>query len=91
MHTVKEKDTLPRRVIVKRIVSSRYAENLRPLSWDERKEGEDTIESGDGATVKLLSDGQQSPPKPGWVLLLTSGDDSVGYRWTLYGIRPTEQ
>ena len=77
---------IPERVIVSTIQSSRYRGNIRPQSWDERVEGIDTIVTTDGRTLRLKSDGQQSPPQVGWVILLSAGDDQSGYVWTLYGI-----
>lgn len=59
---------------------------FRPDSWDQRSEGIDIIRTTDGEVVKLLSDGMQSSPKPGWVLMLRNGDPADGMRWTLYGI-----
>ena len=79
---------LPVRVEVKSIVSSRYPNHTRPLDWNARVAGRDVIETADGLSLTLWSDGQQSPPKPGWVILLTNGSEDPGYRWTLYGIRP---
>ena len=81
---------LPHRVEVKRLLSSRYAAMgrvVRPESWDERHEGGDIIEIADGTRLLLKSSAMQSPPKPGWILMLTAGDARGGYVWTLYGIR----
>lgn len=75
-----------KRVTVSEIVSSRYPSNTRPEKWDERRSGVDTIRTSDGQILKLLSDGQQSPPLPGWSILLRGGDDVRGFEWTLYGI-----
>lgn len=77
---------LPARVRVSKIVSSRYNDNTRPLVWDERKSGQDVIETQDGLKIALQSDGGQSPPKAGWTILLRSGDANQGYDWTLYGM-----
>lgn len=76
----------PHRVVVEHLVSSRYRCGRRPQSWDLRVEGIDVIRNSAGEELRLLSNGQQSPPKPGWTLILTSGDSSGGFRWTLYGI-----
>jgi len=79
----------PARVIVKEIVSCRYGAlppTGRLQSWDERKEGVDVVRLADGSTVKLWSDGQQSTPLPGWVIMITGGAPSDGYHWTLYGM-----
>lgn len=78
------------RVKVSKLISSRYAGNVRPESWDLRTAGTDTIETEDGRTLKLLSDGQQSPPRPGWQLVITGGDGAEGYTWTLYSMPHAE-
>jgi hypothetical protein len=79
----------PQRVEVSEIISSRYPDHVRPVSWDLRKAGFDLVKSSGGQTIKLVSDGGQSPPHPGWVILLTGGDASSGYSWTLYGMPRT--
>jgi hypothetical protein len=84
-------DTLavPSRIQVKSIVASRYPDfphGGRPLSWDERVSGLDIITTEDGKTVTLRSDGQQSTPQAGWVLMITGGGAADGYLWTLYGM-----
>ncbi len=81
--------TLPRRIRVQEVLDARYPDRQRPLSWDLRKNGIDRIRTAEGESLNLLSDGGQSVPKPGWVLLLTDGDAAIGYRWTLYGLPPT--
>jgi hypothetical protein len=60
----------------------------RPLFWDDRKEGLDIVRSASGEEVRLHSTYMQSPPKPGWVIVLTGGDRESGFTWTLYGITP---
>lgn len=77
---------LPKRVRVSSLITSRYEIGLRPTSWEERVSGIDTIVGDDGITYKLQSDGGQSPPQSGWVILLNSGDANNGFLWTLYGI-----
>ncbi len=67
---------------------SRGGATQRPLSWDERREGIDVIRTVSGETVKLYSSAMQSPPQPGWVVLITGGSGETGYTWTLYGIPP---
>jgi hypothetical protein len=67
--------------------TSRCTEN-RPLSWDQRFVGIDLVRTTGGDSVRLLSSPMQSPPKPGWVILLTGGNSEEGYTWTLYGIPP---
>jgi|GEM_PF-1434729 len=83
--------SLPVRIRVSELVSSRYGRggdpaDARPVSWDNRLAGVDVVKTETGLTLKLFSDGQQSPPQVGWVLLLGSGDSEQGYGWTLYGI-----
>jgi hypothetical protein len=72
------------RVKVKEVVRARYPE--RPLNWDERIPGIDVIVTEQGDTIELLSDGQQSPPKKGWVILLREVDSEGRFTWTLYGL-----
>jgi len=62
---------LPRRVVVRQVLSSRYQPGERPLSWDERYPGVETIETIEGETIQLYSNGGQSSPAPGWEILLT--------------------
>ncbi|MBN8549157.1 MAG: hypothetical protein J0M12_07590 [Deltaproteobacteria bacterium] len=76
---------LPARIRVAETISSRYAGNERPSSWDLRKPGVDVIRTADGHTLTLHSDGGQSPPKKGWELMLTDSRDD-GYAWTLYAL-----
>jgi len=77
---------LPVRLTVGEIVSSRYPDNKRPESWEARRAGLDVVRTEDGRTLRLASDGGQSPPQPGWVIMVTEGDLDAGYRWTLYGL-----
>lgn len=83
---------LPDKVVVRSLVQSRYGESDgraisdRPLAWDERLAGIDTVQLESGESIALNSDGQQSPPKAGWILLLTGGTAESGYTWTLYGM-----
>ena len=79
-------DKLPQKVKVGEIVSSRYSDNVRPFSWDQRKDGVDVVRTEDGQVLKLWCDGGQSPPKRGWTLMLRGGDIDQGYQWTLYGM-----
>ena len=78
--------SLPAKVTVAKLVSSRYPDARRPESWDDRKGGVDVIQAVETGAVKLLSDGQQSPPREGWVIMLTDGNPTDGFRWTLYGM-----
>jgi len=75
-----------RRVRVNRLVKGRYGANGRPNSWDERLEGIDEVAIDGGEVVKLRSTPMQSPPKSGWVLMLTGGNATDGFFWTLYGM-----
>ncbi len=78
--------SLPAKVTVAKLVSSRYPDARRPESWDDRRDGVDVIQGVETGAVKLLSDGQQSPPREGWVIMLTDGNPTDGFRWTLYGM-----
>lgn len=85
--------TLPRnaKVCVAEVVTSRYGAARggdRPLLWDERRAGTDTVRIEGGETITLQSSPMQSTPKPGWILVLTGGSHEEGYAWTLYGITP---
>lgn len=75
-----------KRIKVARIVESRYQGGFRPLSWDDRKAGRDLVETSDGDKIPLASSGQQSCPQGGWEILLTGGDETHGFTWTLYGL-----
>ena len=80
------------KLLVIELVSSRYdgvTASRRPASWDERREGIDQVRLFDGSVLKLASSPMQSPPKPGWVIVLTGGTAVEGFTWTLYGISPT--
>ena len=77
---------LPKSILVKEVISSRYAGGSRPASWDNRIAGIDTVTASDGNQYNLFSDGQQSPPLHGWQIILREGDNRAGYRWTLYGL-----
>lgn len=79
---------VPCRIDVADVLSSRYerSANERPLYWDERVDGVDVVVTVEGQTLKLRSDGQQSPPKHGWGLIVTGGDAETGYLWTLYSL-----
>lgn len=85
------------RICVTELIASRYdvieggarkVGSERPLFWDDRKEGLDVIRGASGEEVRLHSTFMQSPPKPGWVIVLTGGDAENGHSWTLYGITP---
>jgi len=88
----------PFRVHVLNLIDSRYGAGSasrapqRPESWDERIAGVDLIsgvpEKNEGSPVefKLQSTGGQSPPQPGWVILVSGGSATEGWEWTLYGL-----
>ena len=91
----KNLSTLPRKVVVKELLSSRYdelyasgalAKGTRPALWENRREGTDAVRLDTGEEITLISDGQQSPPQPGWALMLNGGAVETGFTWTLYGI-----
>ncbi len=85
---------LPQRIKVQALLQSRYSVEQcndfsglnRPANWDNRVSGQDQILTTEGHEILLRSNGAQSTPKVGWVLLLTSGNPAEGYDWTLYGI-----
>lgn len=79
---------LPKKVTVSEIVSTRYKESKgkRLDSWDDRISGIDIIKSTHGDTIRLVSDGMQSTPQAGWSIMLTEGNNELGYKWTLHGI-----
>lgn len=76
----------PHKVEVKQLKSSRYPDGCRPTDWDQRTPGMDRVIGADGAEYPLASDGGQSPPKSGWIIMLRGGDNQDGYLWTLYGL-----
>ena len=73
-------------IAVSKVVSSRYEPGTRPVSWDERVTGEEVVVSDEGDEITLVSNGGQSSPAPGWLLLLEQQDNS-SYSWTLYGLK----
>jgi hypothetical protein len=77
---------IPLTIRVEKILESRYPRHARPSSWDERRDGKDIVLTPDGKTITLWSDGQQSPPQPGWEIVLREYEPGVGYTWTLYGM-----
>jgi len=78
--------SIPAEVEVSQLVESRYSEGRRPSAWKDRASGIDVIATSGGDVLKLQSNGQQSPPQPGWRIVLTGGDALAGYTWTLYGL-----
>ncbi len=84
--SARSRDELLKKVTVAEIVSSRYVSGQRPDQWERRAPGSDVVRLSDGSVLNLLSDGGQSPPQPGWTIMLTGGDSAQGFRWTLYGI-----
>ena len=78
---------LPKKIVVKKLLSGRYDNLSKPLLWDDRKAGLDKIEDGEGRVYSLQSAGDQSSPSPGWQIILTSrGDSPDSFNWTLYGL-----
>jgi hypothetical protein len=81
----------PAKVEVVEVISSRYSGTcdlgaVRPADWDTRKAGVDEVRIASGEVLRLYSSAMQSPPQPGWILMLTGGNETDGYSWTLYGI-----
>lgn len=80
---------LPRRIIVEQLIEGRYPAGQKPISWDERREGIELVQTSSGEQIRLASNGGQSTPAKGWELLLTSLDPSSNAsKWTLYGLGP---
>jgi hypothetical protein len=77
---------LPKFIVVGKILTSRYANGVRPQSWDQRSSGIEEIESVDGVRFVLNSEGGQSTPQPGWKIMLLSEHSEGAYSWTLQGI-----
>ena len=80
----------PKRIVVKEVLKSRYQPGQRPVSWDKRVAGVESIVSFEGEEIDLYSNGQQSSPDVGWELLLTKDNEGEkgeeGVCWTLYGV-----
>lgn len=76
---------LPFRIKVSQVKCGRYKVGTKPLSWDLRKAGVDTVVSTDGQEYKLDCQGDQSTPDIGWELLV-NGKTEAGYTWTLFGV-----
>lgn len=68
------------------VVSGRYEAGQKPLSWDDRVSGIDTVIDSEGNELKLFSTGDQSTPAPTWEILLTSEAPEGASNWTLYAI-----
>jgi len=93
-------DSLPRRIRVAEVISSRYSAGQRPVSWDDRRGGVECVISDQGEKINLYSNGGQSSPAIGWEILLTERIDENAemsfpkgvessiwpVTWTLYGI-----
>ena len=78
---------LSKKIVVKKVISQRYPSGVaRPMNWDERIDGVDTIESNEGVSIKLHSTGQQSVPQPGWVILVDDKNPNTPATWTLFGL-----
>lgn len=56
------------------------------MNWDDRIEGVDVVESDTGETVRLWSEGSQSPPQSGWTIVLRETSTPDKLRWTLFSI-----
>lgn len=91
--------SLPYRITVSEVLSARYQPGTKPTSWDKRVDGIDVIKTIDNEILALASQGGQSTPDKGWILLLTevSGETElpkygklVGHTWTLYGLNPVD-
>ena len=81
--------TLPRRVVVSEVLSGRYAAGSRPVSWDARREGVESVRTTEGDNIRLFSNGGQSTPNKNWELLLTKENqfaEGEAFSWTLYGV-----
>lgn len=79
-------EALPKRITVRKSVSSRYQAGTKPVSWDERSPGVETVETITGENITLVCSGGQGSPAPGWELMLTN-KTREGYEWTLFGIQ----
>lgn len=84
--------TSSQRIVVQKIVSGRYPENIRPTRWDDRASGVETVLTTSGEEVLLFSNGGQSTPEEGWEILLMDAvtipdSNSTARAWTLYGIK----
>ena len=92
---------LPKRVVVAESVTRRYGNKSRPLSWDKRRDGVETIKTTDDQTLSLYCEGGQESPERGWELLLTgkksldasteAESSAEALTWTLYGIKAEKQ
>lgn len=87
--------SLPKRIKVENVLSSRYGEGERPISWDDRFAGVEEVQTQDGEALVLFSNGGQSSPAKGWEILLTEEVEITSdkaskkaYSWTLYGLAP---
>jgi hypothetical protein len=75
-----------RSIKVRKLLESRYPSAIRPMNWDDRIEGVDVVESDTGETVRLWSEGSQSPPQSGWTIVLRETSTPDKLRWTLFSI-----
>lgn len=87
--------SLPKRVLVTEVITSRYVPGTKPQSWDKRVDGFDVVKTSDSEVFALASLGAQSTPATGWTLLITEqvGETDLPklgimptHKWTLYGI-----
>lgn len=82
------------------MLDSRYSPGSRPVLWEERHSGVESVRTTEGDEVKIYSNGGQSSPAPGWELLLlktrinpaaSDGSDAGAVLWTLYGLPKPKQ
>ena len=72
--------SLPLRIVVREVLESRYEPGERPIMWAQRKPGFEKVMTETGEKITLASNGGQSSPAEGWILLLTArmaNDDSI--------------
>lgn len=98
---------LPRRIVIKELLKSRsagdqYQAGSKPVIWQNRRPGLETVLTTNDEKIVLYSAGGQASPAPGWTLLLTkyhhsetpvsttilgNFELSCPIEWTLYGIK----
>ncbi len=83
--------TSARKILIAKLVQSRYQDNQRPADWDKRVDGIDTVQTSAGEVLHLYSTGGQTPPTLGSCLMLlqSTKESKGGIPWTLYGLRRT--
>jgi hypothetical protein len=78
-------------VVVNEVISGRYPGGIKPRDWSQRVSGIDVVMDENGRVFKLFSEGDQSVPRKGSILVLepiTTHSVENLYRWTLYGFKP---